>query len=133
MSVLLNWLGFEDIENKAKQLLKNKYGKARELAEGTLAGAGREAQANLDIMAQRQGILGSPLAATLSSRLAADMARKKQQALTGIDAAEASDAANLGIQSALQRNQALANLYGNIFAGLGTIAGNLMSPAKKTT
>ena len=119
---MLNWLGFEDVEKKTQSLLKNKYGKARELAEGGFEGARREGLADIDIMAQRQGILGSPLAATLASRLTADLARKKQQALLGVDTAQASDEANLGIQSAVNKNKALADLYGNIFGGLGTIA-----------
>lgn len=124
---------FTDIEKKTADLLKNKYGKAREAAAGGFEGVGREAQANLDVQNQRQGIMGSPLASTLSSRLAADLGRKKQQTLAGLDAAEASDTATMGIQNAQMQNQAQAQLFNSIFTGLGSIGGTLLGnifPAK---
>jgi hypothetical protein len=116
---------FTDIEKKTSELLADKYGKARAAAEGQFAGVGREAQANLDIQAQRQGIMGSPLASTLSSRLAADLGRKKAQTLAGIDAAQAGQTADVGIQNAIMQNQAQAQLFNNIFQGLGSIGGTL--------
>jgi hypothetical protein len=116
---------FTDIEKKTQELLADKYGKARAQVEGSFGGVGREAQANLDVANQRQGIMGSPLASTLSSRLAADLGNKKAQALAGVDTQQASDTATMGIQNAMQKNQANAQLFNSIFSGLGSIGGIL--------
>ena len=97
---------FTDIEKKTSELLADKYGKARKAAEGQFAGVGREAQANLDIQNQRQGIIGSPLASTLSSRLATKLGSEKAKTLAGIDAAQAGQTADIGIQNAMMQNQA---------------------------
>ena len=117
---------FTDIEKKTSELLADKYGKARNAAEGQFAGVGREAQANLDIQNQRQGIIGSPLASTLSSRLATKLGSEKAKTLAGIDAAQASDAATMGMQNAMAKNQAQSQLFNSIFQGLGSIGGFLV-------
>lgn len=117
---------FTDIEKKTSELLADKYGKARANVEGQFGGMGREAQANLDIQNQRQGIIGSPLASTLSARLSADIGRKKAQTLAGVDAQEASDTATMGIQNAQMQNQAKSQLFNSIFQGLGSIGGMLV-------
>ena len=114
---------FTDIEKKTSELLADKYGKARANVEGQFSGVGREAQANLDIQNQRQGIMGSPLASTLSSRLATKLGSEKAKTLAGIDAAQAGQTADIGIQNAMMQNQAQAQLFNSIFQGLGSIGG----------
>jgi len=134
MDFLNGLFNFEDIEAKTNALLKDKYGKAMDVASGTYAGKQREAEANMDIQAQRQGILGTPLQSTLKARIGSEFARNKAQTLAGLGAQQASDAANLGMQFGMQKNQAKAELLsgiaGGIFSGLGTLAGKLMPVSK---
>ena len=120
---------FTDIEKKTSELLADKYGKARANVEGRFSGVGREAQANLDIQNQRQGIIGSPLASTLSSRLATKLGSEKAKTLAGIDAAQAGQTADIGIQNAMMQNQAQAQLFNSIFQGLSSIGGTLLGGA----
>lgn len=120
---------FTDIEAKTAELLKDKYGKARANVDAQFGGVGREAQANLDIQNQRQGIIGSPLASTLSDRLSARIGAEKQKAISGIDAQEASQTADLGVQNAIMQNQSKAQLFNSIFQGLGSVGGTLLGSA----